>query len=124
MTPRQEEVFNLLVAKVPISDIARTLKISRKRVYDYIAILTDKKLIKAKTRGVYIAKQLYTGQCCKGYREVYNISIEDKQLYMKIQVTNNDWKVKPIKIKDKTIISRYLPLRIPTALAMERLLNK
>lgn len=56
MTPRQEEVFNLLVAKVPISDIARTLKISRKRVYDYIAILTDKKLIKAKTRGVYIAK--------------------------------------------------------------------
>lgn len=43
---------------------------------------------------------------------------------MKIQVTNNDWKIKPIKIKDKTIISRYLPLRIPTALAMERKLNK
>ena len=56
MTPRQEEVFNLLVAKVPISDIARTLKISRKRVYDYITILTDKKLIKAKARGIYIAK--------------------------------------------------------------------
>ena len=56
LTPRQEEVFNLLVAKVPISDIARELKISRKRVYDYIAILTEKKLIKAKTRGIYIAK--------------------------------------------------------------------
>ena len=56
MTPRQEEVFNLLVAKVPISDIARELKISRTRVYEYITILTDKKLIKAKTKRIYIAK--------------------------------------------------------------------
>lgn len=43
---------------------------------------------------------------------------------MKIQVTNNDWKIKTIKIKDKTIISRYLPLRIPTFSVMVRQLNK
>ena len=120
MTPRQEEVFNLLVAKVPISDIARTLKISRKRVYDYITILTDKKLIKAKTRGIYIAKQLYTGQCCKGYRQVYNISIEDKQLYMKIKQHKNSLVAHSIKIKDRTK-NKY---GLPTFLAMTRQLNK
>lgn len=56
MTPRQEEVFNLLVAKVPITNIALKLGISRKRVYEHIDKLIDKNLIKYKKRGIYIAK--------------------------------------------------------------------
>ena len=39
---------------------------------------------------------------------------------MKIQVTNNDWKIKSIKIKDKTK-NKY---GLPTFLAMTRQLNK
>ena len=57
MTPRQEEVFNLLVAKVPITTIKLKLGISRTSVYDHRDKLIKKGYIKkTNKRGIYIAK--------------------------------------------------------------------
>ena len=39
---------------------------------------------------------------------------------MEIKVTNTDWRTAKVAIKDKTIIQRYLPKRIPTSLCMYR----
>lgn len=43
---------------------------------------------------------------------------------MKITVTNTDWKERPIAIKDRTVIQRYLPKRIATSLCMYRKMSK
>lgn len=57
MTPRQKEVYDMLIAQVPITTIKLKLGISRTSVYDHRDKLIKKGYIKkTNKRGIYIAK--------------------------------------------------------------------